>query len=1549
MNIDFRSKYLCVALMLACLPAMAAEYESRKDHKEYDFHYDIRYPGRLRSDVGRDKVSQLNSKDLKAYNRRVVKWWPKRGVDFTPLTDIPGAPLRTWTPRVPSDSLTGTMMDNFPKKPFRAHLVGFRGVGDPFPKDVTDPTSYRCPAVVLRLEDGRKRVFLGDYLSEKDREYVMKIYHADRARMEEELLPDEYAISAEAQRHPEGERHLYKKEGHVRFDTKHFSVVVPSKPPLSGKSWVKKEDHEQVMATINHLCSQVEAFWAYQEYGGALMRYWKSPKQYKYVPTFGHGTGGGGGGYGGCTMGRVVVEGVFHEWGHGMAGGGLMYPGGAENACDSLQLMGNPAYIHKAGNQIRCPWKILFYGQYPGAGAYAMMSDDPNWGYAIAAMTSNLAAQQDKTPMHVYAHLGEERGLWKKGQGIRGVGDMFGQIGARFAEFDFQQEYQYRHHFAAPNRSFLMAVDMEQGIYRCPPSEAPEAYGVSMSRLLPAPGAKRITVEFLGDFDPDTYSDWRACIVGVDKNDTCRYTPLWNKGRMSMEVKPGDKRFWLTVTATPKALMSSKDRTMLWAVYEAGYSYSYPYQVKLEGCTPGSPFNNMAENYNTTVAAPTLIHYRQVGILETTGLQTSGDYPASRPWAFDLPPRRTPEQTRAFAEQLKRNIAFTREAKARAEEKFYAKHKATDRVEGRGWKVPRPRIDYTTANIKRLQLLLDDLGGAPHSNGGGWVSSKSHADSTAYIGPNCYVLGGAKVLDHVQLIDGAVVIGEKAVVKDHAKLSGKGGVIGDVEASGYARLYWPVINRPKRGADTDDTKRMTVAGIPDRGRAAGLVANYDCLRSEAVLLEDLLNRRITRGFMYGYHTDYGQMNFDGHLVGSPGFDPADGNGAFVFDGKHQYAELAPDVADLGAIVVAMRVKLAAGGTEQTLFDFGGNSDNRFMLMVDRKGKLVLSWTVAGKAKTLKASSGLRAGNWVELQVSFDGTAAAIRVDGKVAGRKKTSFRPADAFPATLGRRNLVMRRRDEGNPGCTAGKLDYLRIYSHVPTEGESLPPVPLASPTRTAPEITERIEKAFGDHPHMVAAYRSLTGGSSNMNRMHTWNERLMLRKFTFEQEGNPKTIAKTRAMRDAYYEMESKLAIKRLNLEKEYHKSSGYSQRKAELEAVSKELDAARQKTNQARDALRKKLEGNKKKVQEEGQVDPSEMQAYREQLAAHQADIKEARKQREECDKKLRAIRDSVNAEVAPAQASMKEQIAELQKRVKSREEGLRETASAAAKVFAPAIAEAQARRDRLNQIGKRTPEDEQAFRQAREDRDRLTKAREEVLTLRVRRHGAPSEGILHRDLELLRMRTKLKRLERDSKAMVNDRLLANKEYVAIATRRHRAEEQLRRRPPAAPASKAVPQADNFEEAFRELPEFKHQQQIEQRRNELHRSLRQNAELYTNEKLSAYALKVEKAKEALFTQYHENAKLDHPEEFRFVGKIDYKRIHFGQYAGNMAEQLASDIEPPDTLGQMTTAAKLQQLWYTSTDDWDTRQKYEENYDQLNPAMKRWLQRVKPYRFGK
>jgi hypothetical protein len=284
------------AVVVVCIcgsNVLAVETESRKDHKVYDFHYDIRYPGRLRSDVGRDRVREENADDLTAYNRRIVEWWPKRGIDFTPLKDIPGAPLRTWTPVIPKDTWTGTVLDHFPQEPFEAHLVNFRGIGDEALKDVNDPESFRCPAPVLRFADGRKRVILAKYLSKEDRRYLLKVYLADRARMDRKLLKDEYAVPSIVMQYPEGETGLYKM-GQVRFDTNHASVVVPSIAPLGKRSWVMKEDHKQVMQTIAYLKNQTESYWAYLEYSGNLMRYWERDQLFKYKPSFGHGGGGGG-------------------------------------------------------------------------------------------------------------------------------------------------------------------------------------------------------------------------------------------------------------------------------------------------------------------------------------------------------------------------------------------------------------------------------------------------------------------------------------------------------------------------------------------------------------------------------------------------------------------------------------------------------------------------------------------------------------------------------------------------------------------------------------------------------------------------------------------------------------------------------------------------------------------------------------------------------------------------------------------------------------------------------------------------------------------------------------------------------------------------------------------------------------------------------------------------------------------------------------------------------------------------------------------------------
>ena len=133
---------------------------------DYDYFRNVRYPGKLREDVGRDTIKQASDKGAEP-GRRVVQWWPKRGVD---VVDVPkGVPLRTWTLRTVEEEPLVEMgfyarwRDETLRgeTQFKAHLLGFRGVGSelgsPFGPEATKRAHGThgggwCPAVVLRLE-----------------------------------------------------------------------------------------------------------------------------------------------------------------------------------------------------------------------------------------------------------------------------------------------------------------------------------------------------------------------------------------------------------------------------------------------------------------------------------------------------------------------------------------------------------------------------------------------------------------------------------------------------------------------------------------------------------------------------------------------------------------------------------------------------------------------------------------------------------------------------------------------------------------------------------------------------------------------------------------------------------------------------------------------------------------------------------------------------------------------------------------------------------------------------------------------------------------------------------------------------------------------------------------------------------------------------------------------------------------------------------------------------------------------------------------------------
>ena len=1496
---------LILAMVLATA-AGAAEYESRKDHKEYDFHYDIRYPGRLRSDVGRDKVTQEDAKDLKAYHRRVVTWWPKRGVDFTPLEDIPGAPLRTWTPRVPKDSRSGVLPDNFPKEPFKAHLVNFRGVGDDALKDVSDPESYRCPAAVLRFEDGHKRVILAKYLSEPDRRFLMETYNKDMARIQGTLLQDEYAVNSEALAMPEGEAYLFKHPGKIRFDTKHASIVIPGKSQDGQRSFVKEDQREQVLQTVAYLKNQMEAYWAYHEYGGALVRYWEKGKLYKYVPQFGHAGGGGGGGYGGCSLGGPGIEGVFHEWGHGMPCGGLLMVGGAENAADSLQIMANPAIGSKITHQSLRPWMSLFHGGYPGSTGYEIMSDDPNWGYIIAGATSTLAAQEDTTPMHVFAHLGEERGLWDKKNAIRRVGDMIGQIGARFAEFDCQQEFQFRAFAASANRSYLVPVDIEKRLYRCPTAEAPNPFGVSISRLIPDAGATKIGVDFQGDFDPDTYSDWRACIVAVDKNDRCRYSPLWNKGKMSMEIQPGDKRWWLTVTATPKALMRGR-RSATHFLYEGGFVYKYPYQVTLTGATPGSAFGSVVDNNNTGLEFP------------ENGSQAYLPVEGKPHHSIDMIPTFSAAERAALKTQLEKQSAGYREYKASYDAQLEALKKQglkPDRLLARA-------IADARARHFRVQFLLDNLDGAPHPNGGGWVSSQAQVDPSAYIGPRCVVLGKAKVLDHAQLIDSAAVIGDGAVVKDHAKLSGKARVLGSVIVDGFARLFDAgEASRVFPDAEIIDKKTTHMSGISSRrgieAPLGNLLANYDILRDESVLLEDMM---ILRGKQFtGYHFVPDPINYNGHLVGRPGFEPLSPiNGALVFNGEGQYAEIAPEIIDLGELMLVMRVKLDGFGKPQTLLDFGSTLDNRMMLTVDTSGKPVLQWTVKGKREALPVREPLQAGQWATFRVEIDGERVALYVNGQ-ATEKKSDFRSADVFVPPFARRNFVFRSRETNTPDYVAGQLDYLRVYSEVPEDFAALPEPPLMTPTRATAEIAKEMDVRYGDLAGRQSLLSKLYGKSDLLDTAKTWNSRVLLRLYTMQLGDTPEVIKKSLAIRDHYYRLMATYQVKEHQLHKEYMASDEVKQKQAQLAELETELTEAtldfKKKKQAVEEAYKEAPQGSPKALAYKAWEDAMLEKREREQALNNSPKRKELRA-------KEKAIHDEIVASVKPQQDALQGEYDARKKQYDARIKELTESEGPVAEVFNAA----------LGHVDEASKKD-------------LLKRREKVLNYKPF-HGNPPAGLLYRDLKAVEYQERMGRIKRQQQSILTEALLNSKAYVDASAQVSKFQtlmEYRRNRDRHSPFSNAYSKA--IEAVTPQLQTRGKRDAVNQERRQIEAGFKP----YALARLGDLEGEIDKAKIAWEKRGRENGLKINPDEWRMTMSTYYFRRYYSLATQSLSRAIASTtigVSTHDQLDQVRAVVELQPQWLLTTDDWDTLNREEKQYESKNPNVQRWLKRVKPYRY--
>jgi hypothetical protein len=976
-----KTKVILAAAVVAWLCAGAAA-------DDYDFYAGLRYPGpKLRPDVDLYKVKkEAGNGDPKAYERREVDWWPRKGVDIIEIKD--GMIEREWTWREKQPGLPAS---------FKAHLIAFRGMGNTMSSKFDGDGGPIEPGVVLRLADGRKRCFPQGSFSAADKQFIMDLYVKAMARIKAGLDQTPRVNShGAAQIFPDNAKP--GEPGTMQVKSEHFLWGSGSQAGSEGDPWVNEKEPDKAEWFRKGSVECAEFWWALNEYAGHLMPFWDQEEQLKYVITV-PGTkrdgyqvipGYAGGGYGSCGIkgagGGPWAPGLFHEWGHGARGPGSI--GGGEAFADTHQCLADPGML-KGNHHIKVPWRNIFNGEsgYGFTEFYSIMGDDPNWGYGwFVALPSGAG---EHSIMQIVARVGQQRGLFKNG--IRGFGDMMGDYGARLATFDFELQDLYRKAYFAPARSWLEPVDPAKGVYRIPMEEAPEPYGVNIVRLLANENAAEIVVDFTGLHDPDFYSDWRACIAAVGADGKTRYSPQWSQGGMTMKRSEGDASYWLTVAATPTAICG--DEKIINAIYSGRYAFRYPWSVRLTGAKPGTP---------------------RAGRADFSDVRMRYAAKDSVPAPIDT------SEGKAYRAAIEAFIG---------------------------------RLDDSAEAAKLKPGLQAEIArmteGRRHPNGGGWVAKTATVADTAYVGPGTMVLGNAKVLDQAIVEDHALV-DEDAIVAGHARISGQAIVKKGARAAGYART-WDVL--------TEEAAEVPKRAGADKLDSNGLWANYAMDREEKTVLADWYRFSHEADKRYGMHLG---VNLDGYLIGRPQFVVDDERQGFSFDGKTQYAELSPRVADLGQMTVDLALKIS-GQAAQTILDLGSSPDNRLVLRTDAAGKPELIAMVGGKIVVRAAADkALPTGAWTRLRVESDGKALALWIDGVKAASQATSFRPCDAFPAGTAKRNFLAASRDGSN--CFKGVIDYVVFYHNVSDDFSKLPPPIRDAPTRPTGEFIAAVEKSYGN-----------------------------------------------------------------------------------------------------------------------------------------------------------------------------------------------------------------------------------------------------------------------------------------------------------------------------------------------------------------------------------------------------------------------------------------------------------------------------------------------------
>jgi hypothetical protein len=132
--------------------------------------------------------------------------------------------------------------------------------------------------------------------------------------------------------------------------------------------------------------------------------------------------------------------------------------------------------------------------------------------------------------------------------------------------------------------------------------------------------------------------------------------------------------------------------------------------------------------------------------------------------------------------------------------------------------------------------------GAPHPNGGGWVSATASADPSAYVGPHARVLDAARIsgtsrVEAHAMVTGQAVVAESAFVGGNAVVTDQARIEGEAVVSGMAIVGGnSVVDGQAR---VTGSARLYNSTVRDSAMAAGYAVLYRSSLTDAAVATDL--------------------------------------------------------------------------------------------------------------------------------------------------------------------------------------------------------------------------------------------------------------------------------------------------------------------------------------------------------------------------------------------------------------------------------------------------------------------------------------------------------------------------------------------------------------------------------------------------------------------------------------------------------------------------------------------------------------------------------------